>query len=34
VVKQCDTVIRQLMDQEELEKANYEQLYQDIMATN
>ncbi|KII79642.1 response regulator [Vibrio renipiscarius] len=34
VVKQCDTVIRQLMDQEELDKANYEQLYQDIMDTN
>ncbi|ROV59285.1 response regulator [Vibrio ponticus] len=31
VVTQCDLVLRQLMDPEELEKANYEQLHQTIL---
>ncbi len=31
VVKQCDTVIRQLVEPSELEKADYEQLYHSIV---
>lgn len=34
VVHQCDLVIRQMMDEQDREKANYEQLYQNILEAN